>query len=1247
MGCASLRLNKLILLAAAAFTIPAPAQVYSLVKRFGGDPSGAYPTAPVIADTNGTLYGTTQAEFGTATIFRIQPDGSGFTVIRALTNAPQQGSNLNGGLVFVGDVLYGTAAYGGSANRGVIFRVNKSGTDFVVVKHFTGSDGAYPFSRLLCDGDTLYGTTVGGGNSNQGTLFKIKTDGTGFTVLRHFSGVDAQPYAGVVLGDNKLYGTCVGPSGLESGGVFSVSLDGTSFTMLKVFSPPFYNDRVGSSTNAEGAHPFGTLALADGVLYGTTKHAGPTANGTVFRINTDGTGFSVLKAFTEPDGVGCRAGVTVANGSLYGAAEFNGGPTYSGTVYKLSTNGTGFTVLKTLVYYNTGANPQAALLFSGGVLFGTAQNEGPGGRGVVFRINPNGGDFRVIKAFGQNEGINPYSGLIRVGNTLYGTTFAGGTGGNGTLYSVSPHNGDFQVLKNFDSSTGRPRGELAAAGSTLFGATDPGILFKLNTDNSSFTPLASLTGNTNSSIMPMVSVSGNSLFGITYMGGPSANGTIFRINTNGSGYVVLKNCTEAEGRLPHASPTVSGNVMYGTTTDGGSAHAGVAYRMSTDGSGYTLLRNFSASDGGALFGQLVLDGDNLYGTTIWGGAYQKGTVFRMKTNGTGFAVLKNFSAAGFYPAGLVETNSDGMSASTLTLHRGILYGVCESGGTIGLGTVFSLSTNGTGFTVLKTFTGSDGANPWGTLSVFGNGLFGTAHNGGGGGGVVFKIALGPSITSQPKGITNSCGDAATLSVTADGPAPLSYQWFRNGAIIPAATATAFSFVNGPGTAGEYFVTVSNGFSISTSAVASVDFADSTPPTIVSGPTNILLNASAECRALMPDLRDEIVATDCSGLVNVTQLPSPGLPLPVGPTSIQFTVSDPSGNTTNLAVLLTVVDAFPPTITHPPQDLTNAPGAVAAFTVEATACSPLSYQWLFNGAVIPGATNPALVINPLHIGHAGWYAAVVTGSFATITSPPALLIINQAPVVDASATQRHAISHDGSNATVVLDGSRSSDPEGGFLQYQWVLVGEPGQLATGAVATASLPIGTHSVRLDVTDGFSTSSEVIQIRVVTIIQALAELIDKVEKYTSPSQRLVANLRVAHCFVQSGRPSSGLHQVQVFQQKVRSQIQASDPDLAIIFHQSAQAIINALEVAAAASSHAGHQPIDLTSRLHRKADGTIRMEFSGTPGRTHVIAASSDLVDWQLIGVAKEQNEGEFEFDDVEANRLGARFYRIIIP
>src|SRR5205814_529392 len=192
---------------------------------------------------------------------------------------------------------------------------------------------------------------------NNGTIYKINTDGTGYTVLKHFSGSDgATPFfAGLTLSGSVLYGATYYGGSANYGTVFRLNTDGSGYTVLKSFT-----GGVG-----DGRYPNTMLTLANGVLYGTTEQGGGSSDaGTVFKLNTNGTGYTVLHNFTNsPDGAAPYAGVTLSGNMLYGTTR-NGGNSDSGTLFQVNTDGTGYAVLKHFAY-SDGAYPHGLALSHG------------------------------------------------------------------------------------------------------------------------------------------------------------------------------------------------------------------------------------------------------------------------------------------------------------------------------------------------------------------------------------------------------------------------------------------------------------------------------------------------------------------------------------------------------------------------------------------------------------------------------------------------------------------------------------------------------------------------------------------------------------------------------------------------------------------------------------------------------------------------------------------------------------------
>src|SRR6266478_6576528 len=106
---------------------------------------------------------------------------------------------------------------------------------------------------------------------------------TAWTVIA-INSEGANPNAGLVLSNNTLYGTAADGGSSGHGTVFAVNTDGTGFTNLHSFMTGDYNS-LGHFTNSDGANPIGGLILANNTLYGTARFGGSSGNGTVFSLS--------------------------------------------------------------------------------------------------------------------------------------------------------------------------------------------------------------------------------------------------------------------------------------------------------------------------------------------------------------------------------------------------------------------------------------------------------------------------------------------------------------------------------------------------------------------------------------------------------------------------------------------------------------------------------------------------------------------------------------------------------------------------------------------------------------------------------------------------------------------------------------------------------------------------------------------------------------------------------------------------
>ena len=384
-------------------------------------------------------------------------------------------------------------------------------------------------------GGTLYGTASGGGANGNGTIFSINVDGTDFQPFYPFTVDDpingnfdgATPTAGLLAYQGVLYGTASigGPVYYTGyGTVFQINPDGSGFEPLDYF------DNVTTAT--DGSYPQNNLILGGNALYGLTPYGGFYDEGGIFKVNLDGTGFSLLHSFDYVDGELPNGGLQLIGNTLYGMTTQGGGHGY-GTVFSLQTDGTGFTNFYSFTGGVDGAYPYGGLTLVSNVFYGTTSAGGTNSLGSIFCIGPDGSGFRSLHAFDFADGSSPQAGLTYGGGTLYGETYGGGNG-VGTLFKIQADGTGFAPVRAFSLITGLgPAGE---------GANPEGALL----------------------------LDGGTLYGTTYAGGENHSGNIFKINTDGSGYVTLWNSDPRPAAIPipiSTAPTRSANWCSWADTD--------------------------------------------------------------------------------------------------------------------------------------------------------------------------------------------------------------------------------------------------------------------------------------------------------------------------------------------------------------------------------------------------------------------------------------------------------------------------------------------------------------------------------------------------------------------------------------------------------------------------------------------------------------------------------------------------------
>ena len=418
---------------------------------------------------------------------------------------------------------------------------------------------------------------------------------------------------------------------------------GSTYTLAVVFGGTSAPDVVVvvSGTHAD--------SYAHGQEYGSGNNNGNTPPADFYFQEgiTYPSSVTAVHTFTGGDGGEPEAAVIQANdGNLYGTTSSSNGTGTDGTVFMVSTDGTGFQTVH-LFTDAEGTVPEAALLqASDGNLYGTTLKGGADGGGTVFEVSTDGTAFQSVHSFIGPDGAFPEAGLLQASDgNLYGTTYSGGANGNGTVFEVSTDGTTFQTLHSFNFNDGkRPEvGLLQASDGYLYGATN--------------------------------------------QGGANGNGTVFKVSTDGTTFQTLHSFTSADGGFPEAGllQASDGN-LYGTTNQGGATGEGTVFKVSTDGMTFQTLHSFTGPDGENPDAGVIQASDgNLYGTTAGGGANGDGTVFMVSTDGTTFQTLYGF--------GSVSGEGENPEAGLLQASDGNLYGTTEDDSALGYGEVFQAAVS--------------------------------------------------------------------------------------------------------------------------------------------------------------------------------------------------------------------------------------------------------------------------------------------------------------------------------------------------------------------------------------------------------------------------------------------------------------------------------------------------------------------------------------------------------------------------
>ena len=380
-----------------------------VLHTFAGGADGALPQAGLVFDGAGNLYGTTQAggtackSPGCGTVFELTPQGGGNwtqTILYGFSGGKDSNGPTASLVLDASGNLYGTTANGGTKTYGTVFQLKPQGGGVWTEKvlhsfDVDGTDGIEPSAAVTLDATgNVYGITPYGGANGYGAIFELAKSTWAETILYSFKGGSdgANPAGGLVFDSSgKLYGATGGGSVDNFGNVFELVLQAGGA----------WKERVMHNYGRKGSLGAGltTLTLdAAGNVYGAAAFGGAHnvtgGYGAIVEVSKKaGGGWSntVLFSFNKKSGGAFRPNGPLlldAAGSLYGTTEY-GGSKAAGTVFKLTQTQPGQwseSILYTFTGGSDGANPYGGLVMdASGNLYGTTKNGGSGS-GVVFEI---------------------------------------------------------------------------------------------------------------------------------------------------------------------------------------------------------------------------------------------------------------------------------------------------------------------------------------------------------------------------------------------------------------------------------------------------------------------------------------------------------------------------------------------------------------------------------------------------------------------------------------------------------------------------------------------------------------------------------------------------------------------------------------------------------------------------------------------------------------------------------------------
>lgn len=354
-------------------------------------------------------------------------------------------------------------------------------------------------------------------------------------------------------------------------------------------------------------------------------------------------GYSQLYVFGKVENDGAKPAVLVAaaDGTLFGATTA-GGEFQKGVLFRVTPDGSDYKILRSIEGgQGDGSYPSSIWVAPDGAIYGSMSGEGPSGYGVVYRAAADGSGYTILHAFtGNKDGGTPVLYAVDADGTLYGLSSRNRTPLH--LFRMKPDGTDFKIVYDAPETPGtndKGIGPFVDGGDGFFYGVAGLHVFKIKKDGSDYSIVRKFQGPPrdiqSADRAPILGADGM-LYGIASSGGTTTGGVIYKLGRDGSGYALIVD-PKNETLGPRALAEGSDGKLYALASQG-------LVRVNKDGSDFTVLQELNG--GFFPWAALVRDGA-FYGMTAEGA--KGGFVFRFGIGGDSGGGGSSAPAVAFQP----------------------------------------------------------------------------------------------------------------------------------------------------------------------------------------------------------------------------------------------------------------------------------------------------------------------------------------------------------------------------------------------------------------------------------------------------------------------------------------------------------------------------------------------------------------------------------------------------------------------